>query len=101
MPKLSPRVEISGYYFPTERGEGLKIARLQTSRHELSELLNHLFDLLAGGIFIAADHGEKCGICDYTGVCGGVNAVDRVKKLLAEFGDSSFLEPWRRLKDYE
>lgn len=100
-PKSSPRVEVSGYYFPTERGEGLKIACPQANREKLSDLLNHLFDLLAGGIFIAADHGEKCGICDYTVVCGGESAVNRVKKLLAAPDSSSCLDPWRRLKEYD
>ncbi len=99
-PKASPRVDISGYYFPTERGEGLKIARPQAGRERLSELLNHLFDLLAQGIFVAADHGEKCGICDYPAVCGGDRAVARAKKLAAP-GGSACLEPWRRLKEYE
>ncbi len=99
-PKPSPRVEISGYYFPTERGEGLKIARPQAGRQRLSELLNHLFDLLAGGIFVAADHGEKCGICDYPAVCGGDSAVARAKKLAAP-GGSACLDSWRRLKEYD
>jgi len=99
-PKSSPRAEVSGYYFPTERGEGLKIAYRQANRERLSGLLNHLFDLLAGGVFIAADHGEKCGICDYPAVCGGDRAVDRAKKLAAP-GGSACLDPWRRLKEYD
>ncbi len=99
-PQETPRVDVSGYYFPTERGEGLKIARPQAGRERITELLNHLFDLLAEGIFVAADHGEKCGICDYPAVCGGGSAVARAKKLAAP-GGSACLEPWRRLREYE
>lgn len=100
LPKVMPRVDISGYYFPTERGEGLRMMRPQYDRTIISELLNSLFEILASGIFIAADHGEKCGICDYTDVCGGEGAVARAKKLASPDG-SSFLGSWRRLKDFE
>lgn len=100
LPKVSPRVDISGYYFPTERGEGLRAIRPQEDRTIISELLNHLFDLLAKGIFIAADHGEKCGICDYQDVCGGESAVARAKGLASPDG-STCLDAWRRIKEYE
>jgi ATP-dependent helicase/nuclease subunit B len=92
------RVEVAGYIFPTVKGEGLRVSRRQTDRGAMVEVLNSLFDLLAGGIFVAADDGEKCSFCDYTEVCGGAAAVDRAKKLVSS-GDLR-LEPWRRLKRY-
>ncbi|MCL5935482.1 MAG: PD-(D/E)XK nuclease family protein, partial [Firmicutes bacterium] len=93
------RVEVAGYIFPTVKGEGLQVSRLQTDRRDMEEVLNNLFDLLAGSVFVAADHGQKCIFCDYTEVCGGAVAVSRAKQLVSS-GDTR-LEPWRRLKDYE
>lgn len=99
-PGESPRAEISGYYFPTEKGEGLMIKRPQTDRGSLHRLLGCLFDLLAGGVFIAADKDDKCRFCDYTEVCGFPGAVARAKTLAAP-GCDPRLDPWRRLKDFD
>lgn len=99
VPGESPRVEVSGYYFPTERGEGQRVARPQSNRGALSEAMKHLFDIMGSGIFIAADHGEKCAICDYPEVCGVESATARAKKLLD--AGAPCLEPWRRLKEIE
>ncbi|MFZ5650708.1 MAG: PD-(D/E)XK nuclease family protein [Bacillota bacterium] len=93
------RVEEAGYIFPTVKGEGLRVSRRQTDRGAMVEVLNSLFELLAGGVFVAADDGEKCGFCDYPEVCGGAVAVSRAKQLVSS-GDPR-LEPWRRLKGYE
>ena len=100
LPVHLPKVEKSGYYFPTQRGEGLRLSRPQAGRQKIVKLLKHLFDLLAGGTFIASDHGEKCGICDYHEVCNRERAVARAIAL-ASPGGSPCLEPWRRLKEYE
>jgi ATP-dependent helicase/nuclease subunit B len=98
--EVKPRVTISGYYFPTERGEGLRISRPQrANREQVSQLLNNLFDILAEGIFVAADDGERCGVCDYRDVCGGEAAVARAKELASPEG-SPLLDSWRRLKNF-
>jgi len=100
LPEAKPRVTISGYYFPTERGEGLRICRhQQDNREQVAQLLNNLFDILAEGIFVAADDGERCGICDYRDVCGGEVAVARAKELASPEG-SPLLDSWRRLKKF-
>ncbi len=96
----TPRVELSGYYFPTEKGEGQKVARQQSDRSSVFQVLNHLFDLLASGCFIAADHGEKCGICDYPDVCNQESALARAKDLLLS-GSGPCLNPLRRLKEHD
>ena len=96
-PGALPRVEVAGYYFPTVKGEGRRVTRQQGARGPVTDTLGCLFDLLAGGVFIAADHQKMCGICDYPEVCGG--ASDRSKKLVT--GSASCLDPWRRLKEYE
>lgn len=96
-PGIAPRVQVASYYFPTVKGEGRRVKRQQENREALAGALGCLFDLLADGVFIAADHREKCGFCDYPEVCGG--ATDRTKDLLA--GGATCLDPWRRLKKYE
>lgn len=95
VPGESPRVKISGYYFPTEKGEGRRVRRVQADHVKLSEALGHLFDLLASGIFVAAEDGEKCMFCDYQQVCDQPRAMERSQELVK--GDSACLEPWRRL----
>lgn len=99
VPGEFPRVEISGYYFPTEKGEGQRVIRVQKDRTRLSEALTHLFDMLASGTFIAADDDEKCKFCDYQQVCDQSRALERSKELVN--GDSACLEPWRRLKEID
>ncbi|MEW5953386.1 MAG: PD-(D/E)XK nuclease family protein [Bacillota bacterium] len=99
VPGETPLVEVSGYYFPTGRGEGRRVARPQSGRKAVILALSHIFDLLDNGVFIAADHGEKCNICDYPEVCGGSGAVARAKELLN--AGASRLDPWRRLKELD
>jgi hypothetical protein len=98
-PGERPRAEVSGYYFPTERGEGRRVARSQAKQDTISMALKHLFDILSSGAFIAASDGEKCGFCDYPDVCDSVSAVARASWLLKS--GVSCLEPWRRLKKIE
>ncbi len=95
-----PRVELSGYYFPTRRGEGRRLARPQSDRSPVAGLMGRLFDLLAGGAFLATDDGEACAYCDYGEVCDQQRAVSRAKALVSN-DTLSCLEPWRRLKDFE
>lgn len=98
-PGEKPRVELSGYYFPAVRGEGRQVAPVRSSRSELFQVLNNLFDILNSGSFVAADDQAMCGICDYQEVCGGESAAVRAKQLLK--AGASCLEPWRRLKSIE
>ncbi|KJS11859.1 MAG: hypothetical protein VR67_11805 [Peptococcaceae bacterium BRH_c8a] len=98
-PEDSHRVKISGYYFPTEKGEGQRVRRVRADHAKLSEALSYLFDLLAGGTFVAAEDGDKCMFCDYDLVCDQPGALARAKELVK--GDSACLEPWRRLMEID
>lgn len=99
LPGESPQVSISGYYFPTEKGEGRRVRRPQAKQAKLTKALNNLFDLLAAGAFVASDDGKKCAYCEYQQVCSGQSAVERSKELVR--GGSACLEPWRRLKEID
>ena len=94
-----PRVEWSGYYFPTRKGDGRRVVRNESDRSLIAGLMAHLFNILHGGTFVATDDGEACGYCDYAEVCDPEQAVSRAKALVAG-ATSSCLNPWRRLKDF-
>jgi ATP-dependent helicase/nuclease subunit B len=96
----APRVESSGYYFPTKRGEGRRAVRQETDRSKIAELMGYLFDILKSGAFMATDDGEVCGYCDYCEVCDREKAVGRAKALVS-IAANTCLEPWGRLKNYE
>ena len=96
----APRVESSGYYFPTRRGEGRRAVRQESDRSPITGLIGHLFDILKNGVFLATDDGEACGYCDYTGECDRERAAPRAKMLVSDAANAC-LEPWRRLKEFE
>lgn len=91
------RVEKAGYLFPSEKGEGQSIVRLQDRRDDLRKVINLLFDLLAGGTFPACDDGEGCSFCDYQTICEPGDAVEAIKGKLQD----SCLRPWEELKTYD
>jgi len=63
------RVVESAYYFPTERGKGTEVSRLQNRRAELSELVGHLLASMESGTFAATKESKRCVYCDYKTVC--------------------------------
>jgi hypothetical protein len=92
-----PRVERSGYYFPSNKGGGRRVERDESDRSKIAALMAHLFDILHGGVFVAADDGEACSYCDYAEACDPERAVPRARALVADAANS-VLDPWRRLK---
>ncbi|OAT79409.1 PD-(D/E)XK nuclease family protein [Desulfotomaculum copahuensis] len=95
-PGENPRVEKTGYYFPTERGAGLRLACAQGGREVLREALSCLYGLLKKGIFLPASSGDRCRYCGYREACGGEETAARINKLL-ETGDPC-LTPWKMLQ---
>ena len=89
----------AGYFFPGPKGEGRRIAKDQSIRKELYEVLGDLFEILQNGIFLATDDRDSCSkFCDYTGICGSKKTVlERAKRKISEDDKAS---PFRRLKDY-
>ncbi|WP_339278847.1 PD-(D/E)XK nuclease family protein [Paenibacillus sp. FSL W8-1187] len=70
----------SAYYFPTERGLGQEICRLQNRRGELAELTGLLLASIEAGAFPALPADERaCGWCDYRDVCGREAEATREK----------------------
>jgi ATP-dependent helicase/nuclease subunit B len=92
------KVVRAGYFFPSPRGEGRRIEKDQLRRRELFEVLEHLFELLASGVFPATYDRANCRFCDYARACGGAGvAVDRI---VGKMGKDERLAPLGRLKDH-
>lgn len=68
-------VDSFGYFFPNPNSEGL---RLRWTRGELrggDEIMRHICDSIAAGVFVATTNKEDCRFCDYVAVCGDVESV--------------------------
>ncbi|NPV70163.1 MAG: PD-(D/E)XK nuclease family protein [Firmicutes bacterium] len=92
------RVVRSGYLFPTERGEGRRLAYDAGNPAKLQGLLRAIADLLAAGAFTPTDDRDTCDHCDYAPVCDGTGAPEVVKRKMAT---SPILDPLRRLRSYD
>jgi ATP-dependent helicase/nuclease subunit B len=92
------KVVRSGYYFPTSKGSGLRIARNPAIRDELFDVLADLFELLQKGTFPTANDRDSCSYCNYGEVCGGPDAAVAAAKKKMEADDK--LKAFKRLKGY-
>jgi len=71
-------VQNSGYFFPTEKGEGRELMLEGFNSARLGSLLGDLLDILAGGLFMpAAD--AACSYCEYARICGRAPGVIKNK----------------------
>ncbi len=97
---LPGSVRRSGYYFPSRKGEGHRVA-IDPQPRELERALNLLCDIAGAGTFLHGDAGE-CRFCDYRSICGSVDAVaaDARRKTEGESEDSGVLA-WRQLQEFE
>ncbi len=72
------RVTITGYSFPTGRGDGREILIENFDRARLKELLLDLFVILETGYFLVNPK-ASCDFCDYGIVCGK-GVINRTKE---------------------
>ncbi|QCT01578.1 ATP-dependent nuclease subunit B-like protein [Paenibacillus algicola] len=64
------KVTEAEYYFPTERGRGENVIRLQNRREELTAIIAKLLDSRNRGVYIPTKEPKVCQWCDYQAVCG-------------------------------
>ncbi|WMT42263.1 PD-(D/E)XK nuclease family protein [Paenibacillus sp. D2_2] len=64
------RVVEAVYYFPTERGRGESVKRVQDRRGELAGIVVQLLESRDRGIYIPTKDSKLCQWCDYQAVCG-------------------------------
>jgi ATP-dependent helicase/nuclease subunit B len=84
----SPKVIVSGYIFPTEKGEGKCFPRSTSRMAEGLKTIEDLFDRMAAGMFVGT--GDDCKYCDYKSIC----PADREQrwKELKLLGDAEVVE---------
>jgi ATP-dependent helicase/nuclease subunit B len=77
---LDPSADVveSAYVFPTERGMGGEIVRVQNRKGDLAKLIQHMLDAMRDGVFPPTKEPMNCNWCDYQGVCDG--HAERMKK---------------------
>ncbi len=95
---LPGSVDCAGYYFPTSKGDGARIAR-ECAPGELEHALNLLFDVIGSGWFPLPDDG-KCDFCDFRGLCGNPEEAKEgmARKQTANANDPAVMA-WRRLQE--
>ena len=93
--KTGGRVTKSGYYFPTARGAGARIA-FECSDKELRDALNLLFDTIRTGWF---PHGSEdtCTFCDFKEVCGA--AAEQTERKLSANPSDPAVQAWLALQE--
>ena len=69
--KQPGRVRQSGYFFPSERGNGRRISGRPPDPSSLGEMLEPLFRLAEKGCFFRVQKEDQCTYCDYNRLCGG------------------------------
>jgi hypothetical protein len=94
------RVSLSGYYFPTVKGRGERIAK-PAHQTMLETALNHLFDLAGSGWFPQGDL-DRCKFCDYPSICLRTKESVALQKLKCEAnaGDRA-VAAWLGLQEVE
>lgn len=94
---MTGRVARSGYFFPTPKGRGARIARV-SAPGELEHALNALFDTIGRGYFPHADE-NVCKYCEFRELCGGVaTAGTRTASKVAANPDDPAVAAWQRLQ---
>ena len=63
------KVEKSGYYFPTVKGEGQRVMRRQDQRESFLQAIENLLDIIAHGHFTVTDDTDDCKFCEYKTIC--------------------------------
>ncbi|MGM0438784.1 MAG: PD-(D/E)XK nuclease family protein, partial [Bacillota bacterium] len=98
-------VNKSIYYFPTLKGEGIKIIRLKdglNKREDVKELIDNLLDIIAKGNFSMSKcdyNTNPCKYCDYNQICSR-EKYDEINDLIKD-EDIEELDIVRRLEQYD
>lgn len=100
--QIDPRakVSLSGYSFPSVKGEGQRFLRPQDKREVFYEALENLLDIITHGHFGVTDDSSDCRFCDFTTICERKKYDDAVS-LKHHDPEAEGLSKFRRVRAYE
>ncbi len=97
---LTGKVECAGYYFPTTKGGGERVAR-ECAPGEVEHALDLLFDVIGSGWFPLPDEG-RCDFCEFKEICGDPEvAALRMSRKQQKHASDPAVESWRKLQEVE
>ena len=96
---FSARVDRFGYFCPSRRGKGERVAWTAEQLHEGYGIMEDLLKLLDHGAFTATTCEKDCGYCDFGAICGDVKRLTQQAKAKTANTSSAVLEPFRRLRN--
>jgi ATP-dependent helicase/DNAse subunit B len=94
------KVSLSGYSFPSVKGEGQRFLRPQDKRELFYEVLENLLDIITHGHFGVTDDSSDCRFCDFTTICER-KKYDVAVSLKHQDPEAEGLSKFRRVRDYE
>lgn len=94
------QIDLAGYLFPTDKGEGRTVTRRQSQRHRGLQAVEKVLELMGQGVFCSSSADTYCKFCDYALVCRFPAAVNMVNVKLANNANNC-LEGWKELQGYE
>ena len=87
----------SGYFFPSDRGHGLRLGSAPPAREEVAWVLEPFFDLIERGACLHVQKHDACPWCDYRLVCGKEGKRgSAVETAMQNVRQAPFLDPLRR-----
>lgn len=100
--QIDPRakVSLSGYSFPSVKGEGQRFLRPQDKRELFYEVLENLLDMITHGHFGVTDDSSDCRFCDFTTICER-QKYDEAISLKHQDPEAEGLSKFRGVRAYE
>ena len=87
-----------GYFFPGEKGAGERLRYKPARMMEGRQIVLDLCKLLGSGCFVATNSSKDCDYCDYSPICGDVEAVTSASCAKIRNAKNTLLEPFRKLR---
>ena len=91
-------IRSTGYFFPSDRGLGDRIAYTPEELTGGADLVADLATMIQTGSYPATTHSGDCGICDFKAICGDVDRAAAESEAMLTACDDERLGPLRRLR---
>ncbi|MET3289303.1 UNVERIFIED_CONTAM: ATP-dependent helicase/DNAse subunit B [Brevibacillus sp. OAP136] len=98
---IDPQAKVveAAYYFPTTKGQGHEVVRLQNRRDKATSLISRMTMSIQQGLFPPTHDPHKCTWCDYKDVCG--DHSESMKEKRNEPANEERLSLLLEVEDYE